>query len=132
MLYVIVGVILVLIANKLIFPYRLDFGIKELVGKIRRYNNLFIQDSFAYLEDKAEENEIRDLIIHITLLLQKLYIRNKQYKNKEINEFINENNKFIMDSGYKVLFAYGKSTEIKDDIASMLKLYKQFNNKIII
>lgn len=131
-IYVMAGVILVLIANKFIFPYRLDFGIKELMGKITRYNNLFIQDSFAYLEDNVDENEIRDLIIHITLLLQKLYIRNKQYKNKEVGEFISINNRFIMTSGYKVLFAYGKNREVKRNIEDILRLYQDFNNKIII
>ena len=68
--YVIIGVIVVLLANKFIFPYRLKDGIMQLVKKILRYDQYLIDTSREYLIKDECDNYIRDLIIHITLLTQ--------------------------------------------------------------
>ena len=70
-LYVIIGVGIVLLDNKFIFPYKLRDGIEQLINKILQYDEYLIEHSRAYLNKTKEANSIRDLIIHITLLTQK-------------------------------------------------------------
>lgn len=127
--YVIIGVIIVLLANKFIFPYRLKDGVMQLVNKILRYDKYLIDASREYLNNSKGDNYIRDLIIHITLLNQKLYLRNLQYSDDGIFKFIAKNNEFIVDVGYKVLIGYKK--KCNEDLFKYLnELYDDFNNSI--
>lgn len=123
--YVISGVIIVLIANKLIFPYRIRSGVDQLKAKIRMYNKYLIDYSSKYLEGNNKAHEVRDLIIHSTLLSEKLYLRNLQYRDEEIDKFINKNNEFIVEVGYKILMEYGeKNEEVKEDIVNLLMSHR--------
>ena len=106
--YVIIGVIIVLVANKFIFPYKLKDGIMQLIKKILRYDQYLVDVSRDYLNKSKEDNYIRDLIIHTTLLTQKLYLRNLKYGDDEISNFIDKNNEFVVRIGYKVLMVYKK------------------------
>ena len=122
-IYVIAGVIIVYLANRFIFPYKIEKGVYHLIAKISRLNNRLIDDSKLFMERKINDSEIRDIIIHSTLLCQKLYLRNLQYKSEEVSEFISTNNKFVIEVGYRLL-----SKEIDDyKIDKILDLYKIFN-----
>ncbi|GAB6170189.1 hypothetical protein JCM1393_26490 [Clostridium carnis] len=101
--YVFIGVVLVLLANKLVFPYKNKDGIFQLKNKILKLKYILINESDGYIKGKNEAHKIRDIIIHSTLLSQKLYLRNLQYESKEIDGFIIENNDFIIRLGYKTL-----------------------------
>ncbi len=129
--YVIIGVVVVVIVNRVIFPYRLKDGVEQLIDKIARLNKKLIEDSMEFLQSNKQIHEIRDLIIHSTLLCQKLYMRNLQYNDNEINKFIAINNKYVIQVGYKVLIVYGKNENgKKENIESILNLYENFNNNI--
>ncbi|WP_346935002.1 FUSC family protein [Clostridium sp.] len=129
--YVIIGVIIVVIANRVVFPYRLKDGVEQLIDKIARLNKKLIEDSMEFLKSNKQIHEIRDLIIHSTLLCQKLYMRNLQYNDEEINKFIAINNKYVIEVGYRVLMVYEKNEDVKkESIEAVLKLYEDFNNKI--
>ena len=103
--YLIVGVIVVLLANKYIFPYKLGDGIRQLEEKINRYTSYLQEHYKEYISGVKKENdhEIRDLIIHITLLSQKLYLRNLEYGEENIEKFIRENNNLVINIGYHIL-----------------------------
>ena len=97
-----------MLANKFIFPYKLRDGIEQLINKILQYDEYLIEHSRAYLNKTKEANSIRDLIIHITLLTQKLYLRNMQYGDENVEKFVDVNNEIIVRIGYKVLIVYEK------------------------
>ena len=101
--YVIVGVVAVLLANRFLFPYKLSNGIEQLQSKIRRYDKILIEKVKKGIDNKVDESGIRDLIIHITLLTQKLYLRNLQYNSEEIQRFIEKNNQFVIELGYTTI-----------------------------
>ena len=102
-MYVIAGVVAVLLANKYLFPYKLSIGIKQLKDKISRYDILLINKIEDSIDNKVNECDIRDYILHITLLTQKLYLRNLQYNDLEIQAFIEHNNAFVIDLGYTAI-----------------------------
>lgn len=130
-IYVLIGVVVVAIANRFIFPYRLKDGVEQLIEKIARLNKIIIEDSMEFLQRNKPIHEIRDLVIHSTLLCQKLYMRNLQYNDEEINRFIDINNKYVIEVGYKVLIAYSKSQQVKkESIGEILELYREFNNRV--
>lgn len=127
-LYVVIGVIVVLFANKFIFPYKLKDGILQLVKKILRYDEKLVNYSIDYF-DKGD-NSIIDLIIHITLLTQKLYIRNLQYGDKNIFKFIYKNNELVVKMGYNMLIVYRK--KYNNNIFNYISnIYKEFNEEIV-
>ena len=98
-IYVILGVVFVMIANKFIFPYRLEDGIKQLKDKIDRMKNNILK---SYNLKDAEY--VRDFLIHSVLLCEKLYLRNMQYKDEEVDDYIVRSNKFIINYGYSILY----------------------------
>ena len=127
--YVIIGVMIVLLGNKFIFPYRLKDGIIQLVKKVLKYDEYLVDTSREYLNKSKGDNYIRDLIIHITLLTQKLYLRNLQYRDDNIAEFIDKNNEFVVKIGYKVLMVYKK--KYNENIFKYIsELYDDFNSSI--
>ena len=128
-IYVIAGVILVLIANKIIFPYRLKDGVRQLVKKIRRYNEYLMEDSKDYLNNNKNINNIRDVIIHLMLLMQKLNLRNMQYGDEEINRFIEMNNYYLIKISYETLFCFDRNRKNKYNI---IKAYGEFNKSNMI
>ena len=123
------GVIIVLLANKYIFPYRLKDGIIQLVRKVLKYDEYLVDTSREYLNKSKGDNYIRDLIIHTTLLTQKLYLRNLQYRDDNITEFIDKNNEFVVKIGYKVLMVYKK--KYNENIFKYIsELYDDFNGSV--
>lgn len=104
--YVLFGVLIIIIANRVLFPYRIKDGISQLMIKIMRLNNILIKNSFGYVKGENNAHGIRDILLHITLLSQKLYLRNTQYNDDLVNKFININNRFTIEMGYKILREY--------------------------
>ena len=111
--YVIIGVLIVMIANKFVYPYKLKDGIRQLEEKISRYNEMLIREGKLYLQDKGDIHIVRDIIIHLTLMNQKLYLRNLQYGDEEVDRFIDDNTYLAIEIGYSILMSYGKSEEFK-------------------
>lgn len=102
-IYVVIGVVIVRLVNKYVFPYRLMDGIHELVVKITRIKVQLISDVKEVEKNKFKEHEIRDLVIHSTLLSQKLYLRNLQCNIPDIDNFIKDNNRFVILMTYNSL-----------------------------
>ena len=112
--YVIVGVLIVIIANKYIFPYKLQDAIRQLEEKVKRYNEMLLKEGKLYLQDEGDIHIVRDIIIHLTLMNQKLYLRNIQYGDENVDIFIDDNTYFAIEVGYSILMSYGKSKEFKE------------------
>ncbi|MBZ9690488.1 FUSC family protein [Clostridium cagae] len=102
-IYVIIGVAIVIIVNKKIFPYKLKEGIDELIIKIDKLNTMLINYSIAILNGTENPNKVRNIIIHSTLLCEKLEIRNTNFNDNNINRIANINNEFVIQVGYRVL-----------------------------
>lgn len=101
--YIIVGVIVVLLANKFILPYRLSDGIRQLQERINKYTLYLKKEYRRYIKYNNNQDEIMDLIIHITLLSQRLYLKNLEYDDENIEIYLKENNKEVIEIGYNVL-----------------------------
>ncbi|MBY7023951.1 MULTISPECIES: FUSC family protein [Clostridium] len=102
-IYVIIGVAIVIIVNKKIFPYKLKDGIDELIIKIDKLNTMLINYSIAILNGTENPNKVRNIIIHSTLICEKLEIRNTNFNDNNINRIANLNNEFVVQVGYRVL-----------------------------
>lgn len=102
LLYLIIGVVLAIIINKYVFPYRLKDGTKDLVSKILRLNGKLVNSTESYINLAKDKNDLRDIIIHSVLLTEKLYLRNLQYKDEALDKFITFNSWFINNVGYEL------------------------------
>lgn len=102
-IYVILGVAAIMLINKYVIPYRINEGIDAIAKKIERLKGRLISAAKDVDKDKFMEHEIRDLVIHSTLLSQKLYIRNLQYNYPQVDEFIEKNNLIIIGVAYNTL-----------------------------
>lgn len=127
-IYVVIGVATVYIVNKCVFPYHLKDGIEELVKKIIRINCRLINNIEKCQMESKKEHQIPDIIIHSTLLTQKLYLRNLQYNDEGIYEFININREFIINVGYRSLIDKEEGNRI--NLEESKQLYKIFLNKV--
>lgn len=102
-IYVIVGVIAVILVNRYVFPYKLIDGIEAIANKMLRLRLRLINAAKELNENRYMEHEIRDLVIHSTLLSQKLYLRNLQCSYSKVSDFIDENNRVVILNGYTTL-----------------------------
>ena len=84
-------------------PYKLENGIYELVNETERLNEILERESILSLEGKESLNRVREAIIHSAVLCQKLYLKNKQYKDEKINDLIRINTEFVIRLGHSVL-----------------------------
>ena len=74
-------------------------------------------------------NKNISFLIHITLLTQKLYLRNMQYGDENVEKFVDVNNEIIVRIGYKVLIVYEK--RYNENIFKYISnLYEEFSEKI--
>ena len=100
--YVTLGVVIVGLISK-IKPYRLEDGIKELVNEIETLNHILEEESIKYVQEKADLDRIREAIIYSAVLCQKLYLKNKKYQDKEVEDLIRLNTEFLVRLGYSIL-----------------------------
>ena len=101
-MYVLLGAGIVELTSGLL-PYKLEDGIYELVGEMERLNEILERESILSLEGKANLNRIREAIIYSAVLCQKLYLKNKQYKNEKVNDLMSTNTEFVIRLGHSVL-----------------------------
>lgn len=101
-IYVLLGAALVEIGSRFM-PYKLEDGIYELVQEAERLNEILERESILSLEGKANYNRIREAIIYSAVLCQKLYLKNKQYKNEKVNYLISTNTEFVIRLGHSIL-----------------------------
>lgn len=100
--YVLIGLLIVVLSNRYLFPYKLESGVKELIRKLLNYDKLLIEE-IQGMKDNYNSKRMRDLIILSTLTAEKLNMRNLQLKNKEVEKVIEENNKLIIGIAYDIL-----------------------------
>lgn len=101
-MYVLLGAGIVELTSGLL-PYKLEDGIYDLVGEMERFNEILERESILSLEGKANLNRIREAVIYSAVLCQKLYLKNKQYKNEKVNYLISTNTEFVIRLGHSVL-----------------------------
>lgn len=124
--YVIIGVFIIMLVNKYLYPYRLKDGVNQLVKKIKILDIKFIDESIDFLQNKGDVFKIRDVILHLTLLGEKLYLRNLQYNDKDISQFITKNNQFVINLGYEILL--NEFLEKDEEVKELLILRRNFEN----
>lgn len=98
-IFILSGILIVLFANKFLFPYKLEDGIKQLLANLLNYNYL-LSKSFI----NKNINITIDIVLLSSLTLNKLFIRNIEFKNKEINTLIDYTNEVIILNSYNFLF----------------------------
>ncbi|MGL4774708.1 MAG: FUSC family protein [Clostridium sp.] len=92
-LYVIIGAVIVYLANRFLFPYKLEHGVSHLVRNILRLNSLLASELLNF--SNRNINLIGDTVILTNLYLEKLYLRNLQLNLKEIEDFILTNTRLL-------------------------------------
>lgn len=101
-IYVIVGVTIVGLMSR-IKPYCLANGVSDLMKDIELINDILEKESQLSLENKANLNKVREAIVYSAVLCQKLYLRNRTFKDAKINSLIQVNTEFVVRLGYKLL-----------------------------
>jgi hypothetical protein len=92
---VLLGLLIVFLANKFLFPTKIERGIQILISRLLFYNSKFIESiNTNHIEDLAS------ILILISLTNEKLYTRNLILKNTEINNLIKLNNLTIIEIAY--------------------------------
>ncbi|MGL5764374.1 MAG: FUSC family protein, partial [Sarcina sp.] len=90
---IIIGLIVVFLANKLLFPTKLEDGIQSLVSELLFYEYLLYKN-IASVDFK--NNSYQELIILTLLTVDKLKLRNSVLKNSKIENLLNSSTKKIL------------------------------------
>ncbi|WP_436513520.1 FUSC family protein [Clostridium thermobutyricum] len=103
--FIIIGLIIVFIFNKFVFPYNAEKGAKTLTAKLLKYN-LFLFNEYKKLKtpnEKFNPNRFRDIVILTTLNAEKLISRNDMIKSDKINEIVDMNNNLTINMAFDTL-----------------------------
>lgn len=95
---VILGLIVVVLANKFLFKTKLEHGIDSLISQILFYDGKFID--FSTNADKDKKKFLAEILLLSSLTTEKLYSRNQILKNNKINRLIIQNNLSMIDLAY--------------------------------
>ncbi|MGL5647287.1 MAG: FUSC family protein [Clostridium sp.] len=100
-----IGILVVFLFNKFVFPYNIQSGIKTLTGKLLKYNTTLLTEYINFKEKKPNFDSIafRDLIILTTLNAEKLVLRNSILNSKYIDDIVELNNNFTINLAFNTL-----------------------------
>ncbi|MGL4876073.1 MAG: FUSC family protein [Clostridium sp.] len=103
--FIAIGIIVVFLFNKFIFPYNIQSGIKALTGKLLKYNTTLLTEYINFKNKKPnfDSLEFRDLVILTTLNAEKLVLRNSILKSKYIDNIVELNNNFTINLAFNTL-----------------------------
>lgn len=96
--FVILGILIVYLSNKFLFPYNLFEGIKTLTLKIINYDLNIVNEVYKV---ETDSSKVRNYILYTLLTLDKLKLRSNLYKIESLNNFILTNKEFINKIGFK-------------------------------
>lgn len=104
---VLLAVIIIFLANKFLFPSKIEDGIKILLSQILYFDEVFIEELCKYNKTPKKNiksyNTAHSLLIILALTNEKLFLRNSSLKNKNINSIIRENNSMVVNLAYSKL-----------------------------
>lgn len=99
--FVIIGVIIVFIANKLIFPYSLKRDTEALLDMYYDICNLAFTKT-AQLHDEKIDQEIKNLILRAKVIENRILLNNISMEHTNLVEFIDEG-KNLLSSIYSII-----------------------------
>lgn len=104
---VLLAVIIIFLANKFLFPSKIEDGIKILLSQILYFDEVFIEELCKYNKTPKKNiksyNTAHSLLIILALTNEKLFLRNSSLKNKNINSIIRQNNSMVVNLAYSKL-----------------------------
>ncbi|MCR6515562.1 FUSC family protein [Clostridium sp. LY3-2] len=104
--FVILGIVIVYISNKFLFPYALFKGIKTLTFKILNYDLTILNE---LSKSDVDSSKVRNYILYNLLSLEKLKLRSNSYKMDNLNTFILLNKELMHKIGFKSIYLKYKS-----------------------
>ena len=99
-LLVLLGLFIVFITNKLLFPISIEDGVQVLLSKLLFFNRKLILNISS---TNYNNNDIFECLLNIFLINRKLISRNNILKNNDIEYLILDNNITIIDISYSKL-----------------------------
>ncbi|WP_194190125.1 FUSC family protein [Clostridium chrysemydis] len=109
LIFVILGIVIVYISNKFLFPYNLFKGIKSLTLKILNYD-LTILNEISNIDENF--SKVRNYILYNLLSLEKLTQRATSYKMNNLNTFVTLNKELMHKIGFKSITLKYKSKNL--------------------
>ncbi|MGL5614957.1 MAG: FUSC family protein [Sarcina sp.] len=93
--FVLLGIIIVLIANKFIFPYSLEKETKVLVKSYYDCSNEILEKTFLLYKKDGIREEIRNLILKAKAIENKILINNTALDSDDLREFRNKSRELL-------------------------------------
>lgn len=97
LIFIIIGTIIALIANRFILPYRISTETEDLIDKSITVNKQILNNIFHININNINKNEFSDLILVNKLINDKISINNNILMSQRINEFL-ENQHVMMNN----------------------------------
>lgn len=95
---VLLGLAIVILANRFLFRTNLGYGIQTLIAQILFYNSKFIE--IIHSDNYESKTYLAEILILTSLTSEKLYDRNEILNNQAISNLIIENNATMIDLAY--------------------------------
>lgn len=119
-IYVMIGTIISVIANKYILPYDAKKGHEELINIYRGTAKEIVKEINYCANNKDNHQSIKNLLLIPTLIEDRLLLVNTMFEDKKESEFIKAQRRLISDM-YN-LYIYVKKEQIQDEnIINMLE-----------
>ncbi|WP_052356570.1 FUSC family protein [[Clostridium] dakarense] len=96
-MYIIIGTIISLLANRYILPYDAKRGHKDLINIYKNTNKEIVKEIAYYVKDKNNHQSIKNLLLIPALIEDRLLLVNTMFNDKKEEEFIKTQKRLISD-----------------------------------
>ena len=96
-IYIIIGAIISLLANRYILPYDAKKGHKDLINIYKNTTKEIVKEIAYYVKDKNNHHIIKNLLLIPTLIEDRLLLVNTMFNDRKEEEFIKTQKRLISD-----------------------------------
>ncbi|MGX4599346.1 FUSC family protein [Faecalimicrobium sp. JNUCC 81] len=96
-MYIIIGAIISLLANRYILPYDAKKGHKDLINIYKNTTKEIVKEIAYYVKDKNNHHSIKNLLLIPTLIEDRLLLVNTMFNDRKEEEFIKTQKRLISD-----------------------------------
>ena len=117
-IYVLVGIIIGMIANRLIFPHGIQKGTSTLVQMYKDISKMLMEEVYKYFENRANSHSINNLFAITSFIEDRILLNNETMELKHSLQYLEKQRK--LNNGIYELFLRIQRHKVDNETAKLI------------
>lgn len=118
MIYVVVGVIIGMIANRLIFPHSIQKGTSTLVKMYKDTSKMLMEEVYQYFKNRANSHSINNLFVITSFIEDRILLNNETMELEQSLQYLEKQRK--LNNGIYELFLRIQRQKMNNETAKLI------------